>query len=62
MADADKAVAEKSYENAAASTVRYKGAKQANKATVELKEADDASPHPAKASPKKPVYKTYQAK
>jgi hypothetical protein len=60
MADADKAVAEKSYENAAASTVRYKGAKHANKAIVELKEADDASR--AKASPKKSVYKTYQAK
>lgn len=53
MADADKAAAERSYENATAATVHYKGAKAA-KAKVELKNAA----HPDRAPT---VYQTYQS-
>jgi hypothetical protein len=55
MADADKAVAEKAYENPAASTIRYKGAGTSDKSTVELK--------PTRPDAKaKAVYKSYQSK
>jgi hypothetical protein len=55
MADADKAAEERSYENAAATTVRYKGEK-AGKARVDYKAADKPG------AAKKPVYESYQAK
>jgi hypothetical protein len=62
MADADKAVADKSYENAAAATVRRKGVRAA-KSTVEYKAADYDDDAVMKDSPKKKpsVYKTYQS-
>jgi hypothetical protein len=55
MADADKAVAQKSYETDEASTVRYIGGSKANKSQVEYK---------MKSGPMttKPVYKTYSKK
>jgi ARG and Rhodanese-Phosphatase-superfamily-associated Protein domain len=56
MADADKAVAETSYETNAAETTRSLG-KAANKAIVELKSARRRYDKKAKA-----LYKTYQAK
>jgi hypothetical protein len=56
MSDADKAVAENSYDTPAATTVRAKGEK-AGKATVEYKMKE---PYEGKMA--KPVYKTYQAK
>ena len=55
MADADKAVAQKSYETDAAETTRYLGADKAYKSTVELKMKGGG-----KAA--KPVYKTYSKK
>jgi ARG/rhodanese/phosphatase superfamily protein len=58
MKDADRAVEEKSYENAAAATTRYKGAKAA-KAKVELKKKIYEG---KMAKPESPVYETYQAK
>ena len=63
MADADKAVAEKSYENAASATVRRKGMKAA-KSAVEYKTADFDDDAVMKDTPKKKpsVYKTYQSK
>ena len=58
MADADKATQEPSYENAAASTVRYLGDK-AGKAQVELKPYRLKSGKPGKAGK---MFETYQAK
>ncbi|MEO8707187.1 MAG: DUF6569 family protein, partial [Kofleriaceae bacterium] len=58
MADADKAVAERSYENSASATVRRKGMKAA-KSSVDYKSADYDEADTMKPSPKKPsVYKT----
>jgi hypothetical protein len=58
MADADKAVEEKSYDNPAATTLRYKGAK-AGKARVYAKDApsDDVK----KVKEKPAAYENYQA-
>ncbi|HEU0029812.1 MAG TPA: DUF6569 family protein [Kofleriaceae bacterium] len=56
MADADKAKAERSYENSASATVRYKGMKAA-KARVQIK-----SPNAAADADAPTVYETYQAK
>lgn len=58
MADADKAVEERAHENAASTTVRYKGMK-AGKARVHSKE--DADYDAAKPAKSKPVYENYQA-
>ncbi len=55
MADADKAKEEPAYENAASSTVRFRGDK-AGKASVQFKESKKGIYKPGK------VFETYQAK